>query len=119
MDWLNKLNQMKKEAGMTLEEIAIASGIPKGTLNKLFSGQTKDPQLGTLRSVVHCLGHTLDDLEENKKSPEPEAPDSREIEEVYQLLKKTISELHIDVGSLTERQKVVMELIADLIADNF
>lgn len=29
-----------------------------------FSGRTKDPKLNTIRSVVHCLGFTLDDLVE-------------------------------------------------------
>lgn len=80
-DWLSKLNQMKKESGKTTEEISVISGIPKGTLNKLFAGQTKDPQLGTVRAVVHCLGHTLDDLDdsysdENKKASESDDSDS-------------------------------------------
>lgn len=124
MDWLFKLNQMKKESGKTTEEISVISGIPKGTLNKLFAGQTKDPQLGTVRAVVHCLGHTLDDLDDSekiKKSPESNDSDSREIqeEEVYLILKKTFSELNIDVGSLTERQKAVLEVLADMIARNF
>lgn len=126
MDWLSKLNQMKKESGKTTEEISVISGIPKGTLNKLFAGQTKDPQLGTVRAVVHCLGHTLDDLDDScsveiKTSPEPVVTDSREMqeEEVYQILKKTFSELNIDVGSLTERQKAVLEVLADMIARNF
>lgn len=53
--------------------------------------------------------------------PEPAATDSREMqeEEVYQILKKTFSELNIDVGSLTERQKAVLEVLADMIARNF
>lgn len=60
--WLDNLNRMKKISNKTLEEISTESGIPKGTLNKLFSGQTKDPQLSTIKSVVHSLGYTLDDL---------------------------------------------------------
>lgn len=60
--WLDCLAQMKKSSGLTLEQISQKSGIPKGTLNKLFSGQTKDPQLSTVAAVVHCMGHTLDDL---------------------------------------------------------
>lgn len=62
MEWLERLNQMKKYKGMTTEEISELSGIPRGTLNKLFAGQTKDPQLNTMRAVVHSLGYTLDDL---------------------------------------------------------
>lgn len=62
MNWLNAINWMKKNKGMTTDDISKYSGIPKGTLNKLFAGQTKDPQLSTIRAVVHALGYTLDDL---------------------------------------------------------
>jgi len=62
LDWLSRLNEIKKKSGKTTDEIAELSGIPKGTLNKLFAGQTKDPRLDTVRAVVHCLGYTLDDL---------------------------------------------------------
>lgn len=73
MNWLDTINQMKKEKGMTTDDISNLSGIPKGTLNKLFAGQTKDPQLSTIKAVVHSLGYTLDDLDE-KKSPISEKP---------------------------------------------
>lgn len=65
MGWLEKLNQFKKDSGKTTEEISLLCGVPKGTLNKLFSGQTKDPQLSTLRAVVHFLGKSLDDLDDS------------------------------------------------------
>lgn len=72
--WLDRLIAIKKESGKTLKQISSESGIPIGTLNKLFAGQTKDPKLDTVRSVVHALGYTLDDLTDesppkSKKSP--------------------------------------------------
>ena len=63
--WLENLNRLKKSSNMTIEEISCASGVPKGTLNKLFAGQTKDPQLSTVSAVVHCMGYTLDDLSDD------------------------------------------------------
>lgn len=75
--WLDKLNQFKKESGKTIKQVSEESGIPVGTLNKLFSGQTQNPKLDTVREVVHALGHTLDDLftsplEQQIKSPQAE-----------------------------------------------
>lgn len=64
MGWFEKLNQLKKESGMTTDDIVAASGLSKGTLNKIFAGATKDPQLSTVRAIVHCLGYTLDDLDD-------------------------------------------------------
>lgn len=60
--WFENLRRLKKSSGMTLDQIADESGVPLGTLNKLFSGQTKDPQLSTVSAVVHCMGYTLDDI---------------------------------------------------------
>ena len=63
--WLENLNKLKKNSGMTIEQIALSSGVPK---NKLFAGQTKDPQLSTVSAVVHCMGYTLDDLSDDTVS---------------------------------------------------
>lgn len=79
MFWLDKINHMKKEKGMTTDDISKLSGIPKGTLNKLFAGQTKDPQLSTVKAVVHCMGFTLDDLDENTSSPTSEKSEAGEL----------------------------------------
>ena len=66
--WLQNLIKLKRLSKKTLDQISTESGIPKGTLNKLFSGNTKDPQLSTIRAVVHTLGYTLDDLNNDKFS---------------------------------------------------
>lgn len=75
--WLDALNAMKKQSGKTTEQIAEESGIPKGTLNKIFAGQTKDPKYQTLHAIVHCLGFTVDDLDK-ENSPEPVITDPEE-----------------------------------------
>lgn len=79
MDWLNKLKEMKKHSGKTSKEISEATGIPKSTIDKLFSGQTKEPYLSSVRAIVHYLGYTLDDLEDQpqtKTAPAAERSES-------------------------------------------
>lgn len=60
--WNDALKAMKKESGLTTQQIATQSGIPEPTLEKLFAGTTKEPKLETMRQLVHFLGHSLDDL---------------------------------------------------------
>lgn len=71
--WYDNLKKMKEQSGMTTKEIARQSGIPEPTLEKLFSGATKDPKLPTMQKLVHFFGRTLDDLDDtpttNKKAP--------------------------------------------------
>lgn len=74
--WIDALVSLKKKSGKTLKQIADESGVPLGTLNKLFAGQTKDPKLETIRSVVYALGFTLDDLEEKENATEPSKDDT-------------------------------------------
>jgi transcriptional regulator with XRE-family HTH domain len=81
---VDALDIMKQKSGKTLQQISDECGIPKGTLNKIFAGQTKDPQYGTLKTIVHALGFTVDDLEkfenpEIKKSPAPAEAETGEI----------------------------------------
>lgn len=63
MDWLKNLRAMKECSGMTTKEIARKSSIPEPTLEKLFSGATKEPKLTTLQPLVKCLGFSLDELD--------------------------------------------------------
>ena len=67
MEWLEKLRELKSKTTETYKSIAQKTGIPQTTIEKLFSGRTKDPKLNMIRSVVHCLGFTLDDLIEEDK----------------------------------------------------
>ena len=74
--WIDNLSELKKRSGKTLKQISEESGVPLGTLNKLFAGQTKDPKLETIWAVVKSLGFTLDDLDETKKAPTPSNDDA-------------------------------------------
>lgn len=97
--WLDVLNAMKKSSGKTTDQISLESGVPKGTLNKLFAGQTKDPQYSTLKSVVNCLGFTVDDLDK-ETAPEAENPATEaEILETMKILQNLFEKLgYIEKG---------------------
>lgn len=60
MSWFEKLKAIKANSNMSTKEIAIKSGIPEPTLEKIFSGATKSPGINTIQSLVHALGYTLD-----------------------------------------------------------
>lgn len=70
--WLDELRRIKENSGLTTKEIALSSGIPEPTLEKIFSGATRDPKLTTIQQLVHSLGSTLDDLTPEYKTPTAE-----------------------------------------------
>ena len=53
----------RKDAGMTIDELSEASGVPKGTLNKIIAGTTKAPTLDTMKAIAKALGKRLADFD--------------------------------------------------------
>lgn len=85
MNWWIRLCDIKKDSKKTTEQISKETGIPKSTLDKLFAGRTKDPQLSTIRSVIHCLGYTLDDLDDMNWAKKGESSTNQISEEAIEV----------------------------------
>lgn len=121
MFWLDKLNQMKKKSGMTTDEISEKSKVPKGTLNKIFAGQTKDPQLGTIKAVVHCMGYTLGDLDDGGEKIEKAPTDTdvseeailKDAAEIYETVNKFAVEHNIDQKRIEKAIRILEILLFD------
>lgn len=62
MTWLDNLNRLRKAQGLSLDDLSLASGVPKGTLAKITSGATRDPKLETVCQLAAALDVSLDVL---------------------------------------------------------
>lgn len=60
--WLDNLKDLKKKAGMSAKQIAEATNLPERTVTRIFSGDTDNPYVDTLRRIVAVLGGSLDDI---------------------------------------------------------
>lgn len=60
--WLDNLKELKKKSGMSAKQIAEATNLPERTVTRIFSGDTENPYMDTLRRIVAVLGGSLDDL---------------------------------------------------------
>jgi len=63
MNWFENLKKLKVTSGMSTRELAEKSGLPEPTLEKIFSGATKNPGVNTIQALVHAMGHTLNDID--------------------------------------------------------
>lgn len=61
------LKKRKKEMGMSFDELAEKSGIPKTTLTNIFGGHTTSPRIDTMEAIERALGI-------NEKNPIMERP---------------------------------------------
>lgn len=59
MNLRDKLTKLKAENGLTTEALSERSGVPKGTINKLLNGETRNPTAQTLKRLADALGCEL------------------------------------------------------------
>ncbi len=64
------ISYYRRRSGLTLDELAEKSGVPKSTINKIIGGITKAPTLENVKSLARALGVRLSDFDD-----EPQLPD--------------------------------------------
>lgn len=62
MELSERLARLKAECGLTTDALSEKSGVPKGTINKLLNGETRNPTAQTLRRLAAALGCPLEEL---------------------------------------------------------
>ena len=60
--WLDNLKELKRMKGMSSKQIAEVTNLPERTVIRIFSGDTDNPYMDTLRRIVAVLDGSLDDL---------------------------------------------------------
>jgi transcriptional regulator with XRE-family HTH domain len=55
---IEELKAMKKQKKLRLQDIADMAGIPKRTVDDIFSGKTKHPRIDTMQAIERALGLT-------------------------------------------------------------
>lgn len=54
--WLQNLKELKKRTGMSSKQIAEKENLPERTVARVFSGDTDNPGVDTIRRIIHALG---------------------------------------------------------------
>ncbi len=60
--WLDNLKELKRVKGMSSKQIADKTNLPERTVVRIFSGDTDNPYVDTLRRIVAVLDGSLDDI---------------------------------------------------------
>lgn len=87
------INQKRRELGISVDELAKRSGVPKGTLSKLCAGINTNPTIATAEAIFRGLGCSFGDM----IGSDGLSPEEREIVETFRKLdpisKKAVSVL--------------------------
>lgn len=113
------LTRKRVELGLSIDDVVQKSGIAKGTVSKIMSGNTPNPQIESLKAITYALNLTLDDLDETSKKPELPgiSPAALELARIYdtldtrgQELINTIARLEVGYTSETKLPKGIMPI---------
>lgn len=52
---IEEMKQRKQELGYTVADLAQLTGVPRGTLQKIFSGKTRSPRRETIEKITAVL----------------------------------------------------------------
>ena len=63
-----KLARLKARRGLTTDALSLKSGIPKGTINKVLNGETRNPTISTLKAWAEALECPLEWLNDSAGS---------------------------------------------------
>ena len=108
--WLENLKELKKKTGMSSRQIAEATNLPERTVSRIFSGDTEDPRMDTLRRIVAALGGSLDDLFAESDTVVADA--------TLQALKKELSDAVYSITMLKADNAMLKDKIVGLEVEN-
>lgn len=60
--WLEKLRELKKAKGLSSRQIAEMTDVPERTIKRVFTGETENPYMDTIRRIAKVLDVSLDEL---------------------------------------------------------
>ena len=70
----DRINEIRKDRKMSIDELCVRSGVPKGTLSKITAGITTNPTLDTVQAIAKALECRLDDFDDTPRFTKENAP---------------------------------------------
>lgn len=97
------LQQKKKELGISYDEIALRSGVPRATVTNVMCGYTKRPRIDTVQAIATVLG--LDSVwTDNDITPEEYAQGVRHTKKIS---------ITADQEDIFDKTNEVLELLGE------
>ncbi len=76
----------RRRAGLTIDELAEKSGVPKSTINKIIAGTTKAPTLENVKAIAKALGLRLSDFDGEPELADMFSAPEKDLVKKYRLL---------------------------------
>lgn len=107
------LHSLKEKGNYSWADIEKLSGIPEITVRKVINGETENPRIDTVISIVTALGGSLDGIVDVEKKEEIEMNALLMLKESYE---KRISDIKEHIMSLNRDKKILFITLGILLA---
>lgn len=87
----HQLNELKIKSNLSAKQIAERADIPYSTVQKIFNGETQNPNVDYIFRIVTAMGHTMNDLYYPNNKAEGE--ESMAISVIREMYENRIAEL--------------------------
>jgi transcriptional regulator with XRE-family HTH domain len=112
MPYIERIKQLKKERGLSNQDLSTMTGIPASTVTKFLNGSTGEPPFSTYVKFAQALGFSLDDIAGITRPNETKAEALAEnTVEAYTLL---IAEKNARITDLENHLKEKDDIISEL-----
>lgn len=113
----SKINEIRKQKGLSIDELCELSGIPKGTLSKITAGITTSPTLDTVRAIAKALGCKLDDFDDSpvEVTNSPSTAEAALGEEVFTIFDQ-LNDMLVSIGLIKDGEDLTAQQAEVLIA---
>lgn len=99
----------RRRSGLTIDELAEKSGVPKSTINKIIGGTTKAPTLENIRAIAKAMGLKLADFDNDPQPANMFSTTEQDIIKKYRLLnpewKEAVDKI-LDIGYRTSTSTI-------------
>ena len=99
-----KLKELKEKANLNIKEISDRSGVPYSTVQKIFSGETENPNSDAVYHIVKALGFKVEDLYEEVQNKKMDSVDLFKILEIQ----SKVNEQYINSLKRDKRVLIIM-----------
>lgn len=107
------LRSLKERGGYSWADIEKLSGIPEVTVRKVINGETENPRIDTVISIITALGGSLDGIVDDNKKEEIEMNALLMLKESYE---KRISDIKEHIVPLNRDKKILFIAVGILLA---
>lgn len=114
--WLDNLKELKAKTGMSSKQIAEKTNLPERTVIRIFSGDTDNPYVDTLRRIVAVLGGSLDDIFAESKTIVG-SQDLITTQAEVDRLSAEVDRLSVEVSMITAENTILKDKVSTLTAE--